>query len=173
MKKLIKYIRTVFVPRKIKKIITGGQSGADRAGLDFAINNGIDYGGYVPYDGWTEDLEYSVCHKYPNLKDSGEKDVNVRTGLNVAISDATIIFRLDSKKSKGTDHTGEMVKKLNKPYFIFSKNDNIYDLLIWLKSLPNNLLLNIAGARESESKGIYDFTYKTLTELLTKHKEIK
>ena len=54
------------------KLLSGGQSGVDRAVLDVAIARGIDYGGWCPKDGWAEDLSAppGLLAKYPQLKET-------------------------------------------------------------------------------------------------------
>ena len=56
--------------KRYMKLLSGGQSGVDRAVLDVAVERGIDYGGWCPKDGWAEDLPKppGLLAKYPKLR---------------------------------------------------------------------------------------------------------
>ena len=82
----------------LKKIISGGQTGADRAGLDAAMELNIPIGGWCPKGRKAEDGP--IDKKYP-LQETKLGDYKVKTGLNVKDSDGTIIFTL----GKPTDAT--------------------------------------------------------------------
>ena len=75
------------------KLLSGGQSGVDRAVLDVAMERGIDYGGWCPKGGWAEDfpLPPGVLAKYPNLKETPLADPAQRTEWNVRDADACMI----------------------------------------------------------------------------------
>src|SRR6202140_24126 len=75
------------------KLLSGGQSGVDRAVLDVAIARGIDYGGWCPKDGWSEDLSAppGLLAKYPSLKETPLPDPAQRTEWNVRDADACMI----------------------------------------------------------------------------------
>ena len=75
-------------------IISGGQSGVDRAALDEAIARGIPYGGWCPKGGWAEDLSEppGLLAAYPHLRESRSADPAERTEWNVRDSDACLIL---------------------------------------------------------------------------------
>jgi hypothetical protein len=75
-------------------IITGGQSGVDRAALDAAIALGIPYGGWCPKDGWAEDFPHppGLLARYPRLSETPSADPAERTEWNVRDSDACLIL---------------------------------------------------------------------------------
>ena len=73
----------------IKKIVSGGQTGADQAALDAAIEYGIPHGGWVPKGRRTE--KGRLPHRY-HLKEATTIDYEQRTELNVIDSDSTVIF---------------------------------------------------------------------------------
>jgi len=73
------------------KIISGGQTGADRAALDWAIDNGIPHGGWCPAGRLAEDG--AIHYKY-NLQETPQADYMQRTERNVRDSDATVIFSI-------------------------------------------------------------------------------
>jgi Circularly permutated YpsA SLOG family len=75
------------------KVISGGQSGVDRAALDAAFACGIAYGGWCPRGGWAEDFPSppGVLTRYPLLKETPLADPAQRTEWNVRDSHAMLI----------------------------------------------------------------------------------
>ena len=96
----------------VRKIISGGQTGADRGGLDFAIHAGLEHGGYVPRGRKAEDG--TIDERY-NLVELSTDSYPARTRNNIEESDATVIFSLERLLSGGTKLTWEHAKKLGKP----------------------------------------------------------
>ena len=74
---------------KVEKIVSGGQTGADRAGLDFAIAHGIPHGGWCPKGRKAEDG--TIPERY-GLSETSRADYLQRTEANVRESDGTVIF---------------------------------------------------------------------------------
>ena len=74
----------------IKKIISGAQTGADRAALDAALALGLPIGGWVPRGRRAEDGP--VPDRYPNLRETDTDDYETRTRWNVQDADATLIL---------------------------------------------------------------------------------
>ena len=74
------------------KLLSGGQSGVDRAALDVAIERGIPYGGWCPKGGWAEDFPTppGLLAKYPALQESPSADPAQRTEANVREADACL-----------------------------------------------------------------------------------
>ena len=154
--------------KKIKHIISGGQTGADRAALDFALENDIEIGGFVPKNRLAEDG--TISHKYPNLIETKSEDYAERTELNVKSSDATLILSHGELKG-GSLLTKELAEKYKKPLL----HINFSALQIeqatektqkWLDSIDCKNL-NIAGSRASEDTEIYSDTQKFLQKLFT------
>src|SRR5258708_31383948 len=83
----------------VRKIISGGQTGADRAGLDFAIEVGLAHGGYAPKGRKAEDGR--IDEKYAIVELSGSSYPE-RTKRNVRESDGTVILSLNDKLSGGS-----------------------------------------------------------------------
>ena len=147
--------------KRIKKIVSGGQSGADRAALDFAIEHSIEYGGWCPKGGWAEDYPKppGILREYGDLRETPSGKPEERTILNVRDSDGTLIFfdKFKNDLSPGTNLTINEAEKLNRKLYIvkFDNDKTVDGFHSWVDSLPDNYVLNIAGPRESESPGIY------------------
>src|SRR4029077_12697814 len=86
--------------KMLRKIISGGQSGADRAGLDFAIETGLEHGGYVPRGRKAEDGK--IDDRY-NMVELSTTSYPARTRRNIEESDGTVIFSLERLLSGGTE----------------------------------------------------------------------
>jgi hypothetical protein len=140
--------------KKIKniKIISGGQTGADRAALDFALMNHIPCGGWCPYGRKAEDGKIDA--RYPLIETTSKKYPD-RTRKNIETSDGTVIFYLQQFDT-GTGLTLSLCKKLNKPCLIIklSMNPGPEVMRTWLNDQPLKII-NIAGPRESFEPGLY------------------
>jgi len=150
------------------KIISGGQTGADRAGLDAAIALGIDYGGSLPKGRLTE--EGPLDYKYDRMIELESSSYPKRTLKNVMDSDATLLFTI-GKIGGGTALTLKMAKQNNKPYLHINLESQSEDRIIqtikaWLDKVKPNIL-NIAGSRESKSPGIYEKVCSILMRFLS------
>ena len=151
-------------------IISGGQTGVDRAALDFALDNNIPCGGWCPKGRITEDG--IIPDRYP-LKETETRDYSQRTYRNVKNSDGTIVFVKD-RIDKGTGNTIDFAEQLDKPLYLVHLNMNIEDqqLGIYNWFIDNNIKkINIAGAKESHCPGIYKITRKFLDALYKYFKE--
>ena len=104
------------------KLLSGGQSGVDRAVLDVALERGIDYGGWCPKGGWAEDFPQppGVLAKYPNLKETPLADPAQRTEWNVRDADACMIVIAAGgvDVSKGTALAQELAHRYRKPLLV-------------------------------------------------------
>lgn len=157
----------------IKKIVSGGQTGVDRAALDVAIGLKISHGGWCPYERKAEDGIIPTKYKLkqapaPTLEENLDPDAiyKKRTELNARDSDGTLII-VKGSPIGGTLYTIEMAEKHKRPYLIFhlSENLKITDIADWI--VKNNIhKLNIAGPRASQVSGIYDSAYEILHQLL-------
>jgi hypothetical protein len=143
----------------LKKIISGAQTGADRAGLDFAISNGIRHGGWVPKGRIAEDG--IVPLKY-NVKEHKSEKYPPRTAANIHDADVTIIFT-GNVLERGCLLTANLCKSMNKPYLIINIEEMVENstfsverikIITWLDKIKPKIL-NIAGSRESKLPGIY------------------
>lgn len=145
---------------KISFLRTGGQSGVDRAVLDFAKSNNIGIVGWCPKNGWAEDMPTSpgILTYYPELKETPSCDVSQRTMWNVRDSHATLIISPDNLVSKGTYLTGDYANEIGRPLLYFNPSENINKIVKWLNSFGNELTLNIGGPRLSEWPQGYTIT---------------
>lgn len=151
---------------KIQKIISGGQTGADRAALDFALEQGIETGGFVPKGRRAEDGR--ISNKYPNLIETETADYAERTELNILQADATIIVS-HGELQGGSLLTKQLTQEHKKPFLhIDFLEDNVESVLVQAKEFLNSKnckVLNIAGSRASEDRKIYARTKEFLRAL--------
>lgn len=156
----------------IKKIISGGQTGVDRAALDFAIRLGIPHGGWCPKGRLAED---GVISSRYQLCETESTDYSERTKLNLIESDATLVLvnALPLTVTDGTILTINELQRLNKPHLVLSLaefDDSCECAVSWF--LANKIeLLNIAGPRESQAPGIYAKSSAFLDRLNTHYLE--
>jgi hypothetical protein len=147
------------------KIISGGQTGVDRAALDAAIERCMDWGGWCPKGGWSEDLPSppGLLAKYPRLKETPLPNPLQRTEWNVRDSDAALIIT-DAEgiaASIGTRRAHSWARKHGKPELVVDASDAQAPerVVEWLaaqrKRFGPHLTLSIGGPRESEAAGIY------------------
>jgi hypothetical protein len=146
-------------------LVSGGQSGVDRAVLDVAIALGIDYAGWCPRGGWAEDFPAppGLLARYPKLKETPLADPAQRTEWNVRDADASLII-VDAagiEVSRGTVLAQELAHRYRKPLFVadLAAPDILTDAALWLRVQQTrhgtDLKLSIGGPRESEAPGIY------------------
>lgn len=151
----------------IQKIISGGQTGADRAGLDAAISAGMDYGGWLPKGRNSEDG--TVPLKYDKMKELTRGGYPTRTEQNVIDSDGTVIFTF-GRPSGGSALTREFAVKHGKPWLhIDLERNNPPSTIQHWTSKWDIKTLNVAGSRESTSPGIYKSVYDILIALIVGH----
>jgi Circularly permutated YpsA SLOG family len=147
------------------KLISGGQSGVDRAVLDVAVERGIDYGGWCPQGGWAEDFSKppGVLAKYPHLRETPLADPAQRTEWNVRDADACMIVIAAGglKVSKGTALAEDLAHRHRKPLVVvdLGEPEPVEKAALWLRvqqrRIGLDLKLAIGGPRESEAPGIY------------------
>lgn len=143
----------------LKKIISGGQTGVDRAALDFAIERDIEHGGWIPFGRRTENGPLDARYA---LQETPDTAYIARTRLNVINSDGTLIVNAGEITS-GTLLTKSLTDSLNKPCFIFQveadqDRASQVEALASFISEHNIETLNVAGPRESKCPGIYLMT---------------
>jgi hypothetical protein len=156
----------------VRRLVSGGQTGADRAALDVAVLLGIPYGGWCPRGGRAEDFPEppGLLRAYPELVETPMTDSTVRTEWNVRDSDATLLLtdRPDSL-SGGTALTRELATRLDRPVLATSTGD-VEAVRSWLHELCEQstqpLVLNVAGPRESKEPGLYAAAKRLLEQVL-------
>jgi len=129
-------------------LISGGQTGVDRAALDFAIRNGIKHGGWCPRGRRAED---GVIPQQYCLIEADTPLYQQRTRLNVRDSQATLIFCDLKRRSRGTALTIKCAESMCKPYMVVDiEHCNGRKILKWLQRVRPQIL-NVAGPRAGES----------------------
>ncbi|MEQ5837820.1 putative molybdenum carrier protein [Marinobacter sp. NFXS9] len=149
------------------KIISGGQTGADRAALDAALEAGFPIGGSCPAGRKAEDGPISL--------DYGLEEVNggyrQRTKRNILDADGTLIF-YESYLSGGTELTVEFCIRLKKPYKLIDIDtvdaETASNLLIAFTNAFDIRVLNVAGPRASGCQGIYVYVKETVHQALAR-----
>ncbi len=156
----------------LEKIISGGQTGADRGGLEAAKALGIPTGGTVPKGFMTENGPDESLRAF-GLIESDSPHYEVRTEQNIKDSDGTLVFLFND--GPGTLLTIQLAKSHGKPLFVIRSSD-LAPSLSFAPSLPEQIrnwimqnrihVLNVAGNRESISPGIKQYVQRILTEAL-------
>lgn len=133
------------------KIVSGGQTGVDRAALDAALELGLPCGGWCPRG--RKALDGPIPARYP-LQETGSADYNVRTRLNVRDSDATLILNC-GELSGGAAYTLKVARELGKPCLVVNLDEGA-EASLALDWLAQNAVrvLNVAGPRENKCPGI-------------------
>jgi len=146
----------------IKKIISGAQTGADRAALDFAIDNEIPHGGWVPKGRKAED---GLISQQYGVKEAPSAEYSRRTELNVIDSDGTLIIS-HGKLTDGSALTQRLARKHNKHCLHIDLNQipefkSAIEITHWINRQDIEVL-NVAGPRASKDPLIYDSTMDIL-----------
>ncbi|MFL9913997.1 putative molybdenum carrier protein [Paraburkholderia fungorum] len=144
--------------RQALRIVSGGQTGADQAGLQWAIDNEVDHGGWCPKGRKTEE---GVLDPKFRLKETPSASYLQRTEWNVRDSDATIIFTMTEPLSGGSKRTAEFARKHGKPWIALSPG-RASDKLAGFLSRHAVRVLNIAGSRHSTAPDVAAFVRQTL-----------
>jgi hypothetical protein len=147
----------------IQKIVSGGQTGADRAGLDVAIRWNFPYGGWCPKG---RRAEVGPIGGQYLLTETPSSSYLQRTEWNVRDSDATVIFTISNQLSGGSKRTAEFAEKHRKPWIHLARQEASYEdpALILQRFVEENSVreLNIAGTRASKESEVWRFAYETL-----------
>lgn len=145
------------------KIVSGGQTGADRAALDVALELGIECGGWCPAGRAAEDGP--IAARYP-LRETPSAEPAERTGWNVRDSDGTLVLTTGAA-SPGTELTVGTARRLGRPVYTFHAGspEDVGMFRRWLQ-VYRIRTLNVAGPRESEAPGAYAEARRMLTALL-------
>jgi hypothetical protein len=163
----------------ISKIVSGGQTGADRGGLDAAVEAGVPHGGWCPKGRKAEDGRIPV--KY-DLAEMRTADYLARTRQNVIDSHVTLVFTY-GKPTGGSAKTIAFAGEYCRPYLHidlsqFDDNKRIAECILrWMQSgglstpdvvqVPACPVVNIAGSRESKAQGIQQRVKNIVLAMLT------
>ena len=150
--------------RPIERIVSGGQTGADRAALDWAIEHAIPHGGWCPGGRKAEDGPISARY---NLTETLSRSYPQRTEWNVCDSDGTVVFSIASALSGGSKKTVVFARKHGKPVIHISRQTEqpAETLLRFVRS--NNIhILNVAGPRRSKEPDVGEFVKRVLDSAL-------
>ena len=155
---------------KLKKIISGGQTGVDQAALQAAIDSGLEHGGWCPPGRTCESGIIPVQFKLketPEEKDPSAPDIprSQRTIWNVRDSEASLIFVAKDQRDKGTELAISTSEKFGKPYLVVDpENANASRIIKWIRK--NKIeVLSVGGPSESTSPGIYTHVYQILMQI--------
>lgn len=151
----------------LAKIISGGQTGADRAALDAAMESDVATGGWVPKGRKAEDG--TIPDHYPNLQETESAHYETRTRQNVRDSDATLILT-HGELHGGSRFTRDEAESQGKPYQHVDLNHYTIDEAVeiirdWLSGLEGETL-NVAGPRASSDPKIYKATKEIVKAIL-------
>jgi hypothetical protein len=145
-------------PSVVERIVSGGQTGVDRAALDFAIESGIAHGGWCPKGRLASDGPLDARYQLVETESAGYRQ---RTKLNVRDSDATLVINT-GELGGGTLQTVLFARQARKPHLVIQLDEldvptGAAQIVAWL-SLECIKVLNIAGPREEKRAGIYAAT---------------
>lgn len=148
---------------RLRKIVSGGQTGVDHAALDAAIAAGVEVGGWCPSGRRAEDRVISKI--YP-LQETPSSEYAQRTAWNVRDSDGTLVLTR-GEPTGGTALTIQEAKQQRKPLLVVDLEalQDVATLSEWLAA-QHIKTLNVAGPRESEAPGIYRQTLAFMASLL-------
>jgi len=140
----------------LKKIISGGQTGVDRAALDVALALGLERGGWCPAGRAADDGP--IDPQYP-LIETSEMDHTVRTGYNVRESNASLLIYCGVLQG-GTAYAVEMARHQGKPVMAIDMENPPAPTEVseWIHELALTTL-HIGGQREASAPGVYTRAY--------------
>jgi len=149
----------------LKKIISGGQTGADQGGLEAAVELGIETGGKAPLGFKTEQGPMPSLGSQYGLEELASHEYPPRTRYNIVDSDGTIIFGRLSEP--GSRLTHRMCKESKKPFLLLEELDEngLYLVRTFIKMYKIQTL-NVAGNRESKFPGLQSRVRDYLIEAL-------
>ena len=155
-------------------IVSGGQTGADRAALDFAIRAEIAHGGWCPQGRLAEDGPLPTIYQ---LHETTSRRYDQRTRWNVRDSDATLLLTIAPKLRGGTGLTAKVAERLGKPYLhiCLESKDSLDEAVIRLLEFISRhdvSRLNVAGPRASQEPEIGPFVDAILSSALLNNASI-
>lgn len=141
----------------LNRIVSGGQTGADRGALDGALEMDTPIGGYCPKGRRAEDG--TIPDRYP-LVETESSQYPDRTKLNISESDGTVIFTFGQISTAGSHLTVKIANSIKKPWIHLDLDGfeltEAAQVVVDFCQKSNIQVLNVAGNRESVSPGIQD-----------------
>ena len=149
------------------KLVSGGQSGADIAALDFALEHGLPHGGWCPRGRKSEDGTIGARYK---LKETPNADYVQRTQWNVRDSDGTVVFSIATVLMGGSKKTLDLARKQGKPVLHIAREGSgapppAQALARFIED-HRIKVLNVAGPRASKEPEVYEFVKQVLATAL-------
>ncbi|HKI94902.1 MAG TPA: putative molybdenum carrier protein [Gemmatimonadales bacterium] len=146
-------------------LVSGGQTGVDRAALDIAVRLGIPYAGWCPKGGLAEDYSEppGLRALYPKLLETPSTRFAERTRWNVRDSEATLVLTVGDalERSSGTNVALAYARKLGRPTLVVDVESDAAAATI-RAFLDRFRSVNVAGPRESGAPGIYRAAMRVL-----------
>jgi hypothetical protein len=154
------------IPNVVQRVVSGGQTGVDRAALDAAMAVGLPHGGWCPRGRLAEDGRIPARYQ---LRETVAAEYWIRTEKNVVDSDGTLIL-YRRELSGGTHLTHRMAVKHGRPFLLIDLDEppEPHTVLAWIES-EGIAVLNVAGPRESSEPGIFRQAGEFLTQVLAPH----
>lgn len=148
----------------VQQIVSGGQTGVDRAALDVALELGVRCGGWCPKGRWAEDGPLDP--RYP-LRETASSNPAARTRRNAREAEATLVL-CRGAPSGGTALAIAAAERAGRPVLTLDLREGPSPAAAraWIREQPVRTL-NVAGPRESEAPGIYGEARDFLRRLLT------
>ena len=150
----------------LQRIISGGQTGADRGALDAALEAGFPCGGWCPEGRKAEDGPIDARYPVQVLPGAGYRKRTIR---NIQDSDGTVIF-CPGEPLGGSALTLAQCERLGKRCLVIDTSESkpacAAELLEEALALHHIRVLNVAGSSEGRSPGTHGFVYAAIAELL-------
>ena len=143
----------------IERIVSGGQTGADRSALDWAIAHQVPHGGWCPDGRKSEDGVIPSRYELKELPGGGYRQ---RTKANVRDSDATLITSIALELTGGSLATAKFADELGKPWIHLSRESSWKAHLQEWVDRHHITVLNVAGPRASKEMTVGAFTFEVL-----------
>ncbi|MGO8837546.1 MAG: putative molybdenum carrier protein [Limisphaerales bacterium] len=146
----------------IEKIVSGGQTGADRAALDWAIAHGIPHGGWCPKGRWAEDGPIGDLYQ---LQETPTENYVQRTEWNARDSDGTVVFSMGEVLTGGSRKTVEFAHKHSRPVLHVSEPGGVAAAEAAFRRFIEEhaiKVLNVAGPRASKEPEVGAFVKAVL-----------
>lgn len=150
-----------------QRVVSGAQTGVDRAALDVALELDIECSGWVPRGRLDE--RGRIPERYPNLRETATADWEERTEANVRDSDGTLILSR-GRLTDGSRYTADVAGRLGRPCLHLdlaelSEAEAVRRARAW-NDAERLGVLNVAGPRASKDPGLYDVATAVLRGLL-------